>query len=467
MKQPTLPVALPEADAVTPPSRRIGSRKPSAASVALLWLTTAACGFPRPADLVSDAPGGSDGSTGPIVAIHVSPSGDDANDGLVLPVRTLKHAIGVAAADTMITQIALATGTYSASSGEEFPYIIPSNVTVVGPGDGSATLAGDSTAPGVTIDAGGLQDLTVQDFATAITVTGAANLKNVRVVASTVAVEVESTASLTVNNLDITGISITASGPCTKGIVLNGAAKLVAMTLGARSLGTAVDARDQSVTAITNATISGNATCAGVSLVSVLSTASFSLSDSVLDGGGGVGVVAQSTSFHATISNTTIENMKGDGLGGFPNLKGSFQMTGGELSNNGSSGAELGQGSWTFTNVVIRQNQNLAFYLQAADLIMRDCQVVGNGEGIDVFMGSTANLGTAASPGGNVFQGNQSVSVFAESPALVNAVGNTWNPNVQGADDNGRYTVTATITGPVAGMSNDNFSIANGSSILR
>jgi hypothetical protein len=164
-----------------------------------------------------------------------------------------------------------------------------------------------------------------------------------------VAVEVESTASLTVNNLDITGSATTGTGSCSTGIVLSGAAKLVAMTLAASRLGTALDARDQSATTIANATVSGNATCAGLSLMSVLSTASFSLSDSVLDGrANGVAIVAQSASFHATISNTVIGNMKGDGLVGFPSLKGSFQMTGGELSNNGASGAELGKGAWLF-----------------------------------------------------------------------------------------------------------------------
>lgn len=440
----------------------------SAASVALLVLTTASCGFPRPPDVVGDAPVGTDGPAGPIVAIHVSPSGDDANDGLMLPVKTLKHAIALAAANTQITQIVLATGTYSAATGETFPYIIPSNVTIVGPGDGGAILAGSQTEPGVTVDAGGLQDLDLQDFATAITVTGTANLKNIGVRTSTIAVQAEATASLTVNNLNITGIAVTGTGPCSTGIALNGAAKLVAMTLTTRDLGTTLDARDQSVVAIANATISGNPTCPGSTVMSVISTASFSLSDSVLDGGAaGIGIVAQSASFHATISNTIVRNMKGDGLGGFPNLKASFQMTGGELSSNGLSGAELGQGTWTFTNVAIRQNKNIAFYLQDASLVMRNCTVVGNGFGIDVYQGSVADLGTMSSPGNNVFQNNSDVSVFAESSVPVNAIGNTWNPNIQGADGNGKYITTATIAGPVAAVSNGNFQISAGCSLSR
>lgn len=456
MKQSTLADILVKAGNAMPQTRSTTRR---AATLALFLLATASCGFPRPPDVVGDASAGSDGPAGPIVAIHVSPSGDDASDGLTLPVKTLKHAIDLAAANPQITQIALTAGSYSGSSGEMFPYIIPANITVVGPAGGGAIIAGNKTVPGLTVDVGGLQDLSLQDFVTAVTVTGAANLKNVQILTSMIAVQIEATGSLTVNNLDITGLTPAGSG-CSSGVVLNGAAKLVATTLTARSVGSALDARDQSVVAVANATITGNSTCSGD--LSIMSTASFSLSDSLV-AGGGIGIYAQSTSFHATISNTIIRG----GLGGFPNLKGSFQMIGGELSNPQGSGAGLGLGTWTFTNVTIHQNRDLAFYLQSADLIMRDCQVIDNGEGIDIFQGSTADLGTVASPGGNVFQRNQAVSVFAESPALVNAVGNIWNPNVQGADGNGKYTTIATISGPVTGPDNGNYGISAGSSLSR
>lgn len=465
MKQFMLADIPGEPDVAMPSTRSATAR---AVSIALFVLTTAACGFPRPLDVLGDAPGGSDGPAGPIIAIHVSPSGDDSNDGLMLPVKTLKHAIELAAANTQITRIMLAAGTYSTSSGETFPYIIPSNITIVGPGDGGAILAGSQTEPGVTVDAGGLQDLDLQGFATAVTVTGAANLKNIRIRTSTTAVQAEATASLTVNNLDITGIAATGTGPCSAGIALNGAAKLVAMTLATRDLGATLDARDQSVVAIANATLSGNLNCSGSTIISIISTASFSLSDSVLDGGAaGIAIVAQSTSFHATISNAIIRNMQGDALGGFPNLNASFQMTGGELSNNGGAGAELGQGTWTFTNVAIRQNKNIAFYLQDANLVMRNCTVIGNGFGIDVYQRSFADLGTMANPGNNVFQNNSNASVFAESSVPVNAIGNTWNPNVQGADENGKYITTAAIPGPVAAVNNGNFQISDGSSLSR
>jgi hypothetical protein len=86
---------------------------------------------------------------------------------------------------------------------------------------------------------------------------------------------------------------------------------------------------------------------------------------------------------------------------------------------------------------------------------------------VDVFMGSIADLGTAANPGGNTFQGNSGVGVLAESGVLANAIGNTWNPNTQGADANGRYPVVATIPGPVAAPDNGNYGINETSSLSR
>ncbi|HMG23919.1 MAG TPA: hypothetical protein VK607_21440, partial [Kofleriaceae bacterium] len=91
--------------------------------ISLLVSLLVACGFPRPSNV-----GGDDGpvpgdaadpvpgdASEPGLVVHVSPAGDDANDGLVSPVKTVKHAIGIAAANTEITRIVLASGTYSAA----------------------------------------------------------------------------------------------------------------------------------------------------------------------------------------------------------------------------------------------------------------------------------------------------------------------------------------------------------------
>jgi len=93
--------------------------------------------------------------------------------------------------------------------------------------------------------------------------------------------------------------------------------------------------------------------------------------------------------------------------------------------------------------------------------------MIGNGSGIDASAGTAADLGTMLNPGNNVFQNNSNFSVFAEASVPVSAVGNTWNPNVQGADPNGKYTTVATISGQVDPVSNGNFAINPGCSLSR
>lgn len=58
------------------------------------------------------------------------------------------------------------------------------------------------------------------------------------------------------------------------------------------------------------------------------------------------------------------------------------------------------------------------------------------------FVTMTVDLGTAADPGGNTFTGNAASGLLnGMAPGqTLNAVGNTWTPNVQGADANGRYS---------------------------
>ncbi len=72
------------------------------------------------------------------------------------------------------------------------------------------------------------------------------------------------------------------------------------------------------------------------------------------------------------------------------------------------------------------------------------------------FSGSFIDLGSAASPGGNTFINSSAdlnprtmvgISTVAGTTATMNASGNTWRPNVQGADAAGKYAA-ATVTGP-------------------
>lgn len=174
MKHPTL------ASIVLPgmPRLRSAVRASAQGALLLLLLLFTACGFPRPPDVGDDGPGD---SPAPGITVHVSPSGDDANDGLTQPVKTLKRAIAIAGTNTTITMIALDAGSYRAAMGETFPYTVPANVTIAGPATGGAVLVGSTVEDGLKIDTGGLQDLEMDNFTVAVTVTGRVELAGIHV----------------------------------------------------------------------------------------------------------------------------------------------------------------------------------------------------------------------------------------------------------------------------------------------
>lgn len=425
---------------------------PICTSLLLALLT--ACGFPRPADVDDNLPGD---ASAPGLTVHVSPTGDDINDGLTQPVRTIKRAIGIAAASGERATIALAAGQYGATTGELFPSTVPLDVTIAGPAGGGAILVGSKVETGLVLDTGKLQNLEFEDFAVAITARGTGELANVRVRTSGIALREETTAKLTVSNLDIMG----AAGACAKGIELNGNAELTATDLVTRALGTTVLARDQGAANLSRATVSGDSSCMSA-VFDIKSNRSLTLSESLVDGGYfGITLLATGMPTHAMLTNVVIRNTKASAMTGRNAV---VQMIGGELSYGKNSGLDISSGNWTLTAVAIKQN-SLGIYTQNSTLIMRGCMVTGNRGGVDLGFSSSADFGTIADPGNNIFQNFSGIELYIEATGAatgsVDAVGNTWKPAVQGANDQGKYSVGTVIPGPVGGGPNDNFVIAN------
>lgn len=98
-------------------------------------------------------------------------------------------------------------------------------------------------------------------------------------------------------------------------------------------------------------------------------------------------------------------------------------------------------------------------------LKVRDTEITGNAAGIQNSgaAGSTCDLGTVDSPGGNDFSGNDTAGAgllsYLEAPSTTYAVGNTWNPNEQGASASGTYSVNGAgakldVTGQVTAGGN-------------
>jgi hypothetical protein len=396
--------------------------------------------------------------------VQVSPEGDDANDGFNMPVRTLKRGIGIATENTAITAILVAPGRYDAASGETFPYTVPANVTISGPAGGGAILAGTSTEPGLVIGAGELQDLEFESFTVAVTSNGNAQLTNLRVRSSGTAIRGEAGARLTVTKLDITGMA----GACATGVELNADTDLTAREVSTRALGVAFQIKDQTTASISRANITGDATCNTSSFV-VGTTKTFALDENIVEGGqNGIYFEGAAPPTTATLTNTTVRNMAKNALGGSNVM---FTMIGGELSSNGRAGLDVALGSWTFDNVVLKQNGVMGIYIQGGatsspgTLTMRGCTITNNRTGIYLFDYAVADLGTVANPGNNTLLANAQLGLHIDGnwgARLITAVGNTWRPNVQGSDAAGKYAVAASVPGPIDPATGNNFAIKPG-----
>lgn len=413
----------------------------------------AACNFPRPADVADDVPADADPGT----TLRVSLSGDDANDGITQPVKTLKHAIGLAAANSKVTAITLASGRYAVAGGEVFPYTVPANLTIIGPAGGGAILAGSMTEQGMILNGGALQDVELEDFTVAITATASATLTNLHVRTNMLAVRGETGAKLDVDNLDIAG----KTGACATGIVLNGAAELTVKALATRGLGTTLDAKDQSAVTISSSSMIGDRTCVQGStpVLFVASQNSLTVLDSIVDGGIlGISAAPKAGVLRISITNTIVRNAKSIGIlsggGGTVNLT----MQGGQLTDNDNAAQLFFKGTYSFRGVSASGN-SAGFYVQETTLVMRNCTVAGSQVGIDLLTPVAVDLGTVADPGNNLFA-NSSRNLYYESgTAQIEAVGNTWAPGIQGADATGRYPVPQVISGPVTVAPTTNYYI--------
>ena len=400
--------------------------------------------------------------------VQVSTTGNDANDGIAQPVKTLKRGIGIALANGEIATVSVAAGRYDAANGETFPYTVPGGITIEGPAGGGAILAGSGIEPGLSLESGTLANLEFESFAVAVTATGTGHIGGARVRTSALAIRAETAAQLAIDSLDITG----PTAGCKIGIELDGGASLVATNVRTGMLATAIVAKDQSTVMLGGGMIAGDASCTNLANVDIESTGSVAVSDTLIDGGAfGMFFPVDGPATAVTLTNTTIRNLTGDGLGG---RAVNLTMIGGALTNS-QDGMQASGGTWSFTNVMITGHRGLGIYIQGtaanaiATLTMRGSTLSQNAIGIDVFDFAVADFGTVASPGGNNFSGNTEDGVDIDGnfgAQLINAVGNTWRPNVQGADAQGHYTV-ATIPGPVAFASGNNFVLGSGWSLQR
>jgi hypothetical protein len=405
----------------------------------------AACGFPRPADVLDNVPTDAD----PAMTIHVAPNGDDANDGFVLPVKTVKHALGLATVNLAIGRVELAPGRYSTAQGETFPYTVPPNLTVAGPAGGGAILVGSGTEVALTVESATLQDLEFESFALVLAVTGKTHLTRLRVRLSSVAVRGDMAANIVAQDLDLSGVK----GACGTAIELNSSTSLLLERLTTQFYAISTKVSDQAELSMSKANIAGDSTCtlgAGTAAFSVASSGPFTLTDSIIDGGN-IGVyVSGRPGVHTRISGTTIRNV----VRVAANVTGDLDVNGGLLSSNPIA-LNAGGGVVALHDVAFVRG---GIQLGDGMITLRSCSITSSAS--DGTTGSAAyvfgqhasyDFGTVASPGNNTFQLNSAAGVEIEfGVSHVDAVGNTWRPGVQGADAAGHYS--SQLVGPVGPM---------------
>ena len=109
-------------------------------------------------------------------------------------------------------------------------------------------------------------------------------------------------------------------------------------------------------------------------------------------------------------------------------------------------------------------------FAESSSLKLRGSTVSGNAQyGVEIDGNLSADLGTQSDPGNNTFSGNALAGLrsVAATGQFVDAVGNTWVANKQGADANGHYSVSPLFApvpkaGPASGL---NFKIDNATAL--
>jgi hypothetical protein len=156
------------------------------------------------------------------------------------------------------------------------------------------------------------------------------------------------------------------------------------------------------------------------------------------------------------LTNSVLQNFTGNAI----NLPhgGTLSITGGQIKDNGGAGVRLGALA------------NPGFYSGVYTLTVRNAAIANNGtaqaDGAGLVLngaaGSVLDLGTAAQAGGNTILGLNSskpgVRVGTTAGNTVNAVGNTWVANQQGASATGTYSGTLVVTSG----SGQNYAVTSG-----
>ncbi len=439
-------------------------------------------------------------SLSPPQTYYVDPiAGSDANKGTEnKPFRTLFKALTTAQpGDT----VSLGPGVYSqATNGEQFgttsqPIPAVSGLTILGAlenGLPASTLQGTGSEVGLSLQANTtVKNLKLIHFDRAISAAqGQHSLSNLSLTRNAQGIWVGNFSQTTLAASAIsltaaaTGVLVARTGQFTMdgGSISGSASNCATGTTGLFVFGSG-QATLKNGANLTN--IAGAALAIQDTGMATLDTAT--ISRTLPSGCTPVASVRAAGSASLTLHSTIVRSMDGTNAGGIE-MQDNVQLTldggsvsrhtgtairvlgTGKLSVNGSSftSNQIGidasgapQASITITGATLQYNKQAGIIAPAFKL--RNSSVHDNGVGIKIN-GPAVDLGTLADVGNNTIQNNTTTGVtFASSisSGSVNAVGNTWNPNIQGADANGHYTIHMKVIGIGDFAHGTNFDLPN------
>jgi hypothetical protein len=411
------------------------------------------------------ADGGSGGS--PLGDLYVDSSlGDDAAAGTVeAPLKTIRRALELFEAER---RIVLVEGFYSEASGEVWDYVLPDGVVIHGDGEG-VRLVGTPETTAFETRGANLEYLTFEAFSEAlVSHEGTTELRGVTFHDNATALSLDGTADARLSSsCAFLGQGVGAHVAGTASLTMDTGIMTDVSTPSAL-----IHALDSSSVALSD--VDGELLVG--SLIWVDEEAAFSISDSSVELVAGNSLIEMSGEADVTIADTNLHSHDEDATVVFV-FGGTLEVTGSTVVG---ADADAGYGVTTsgnpvvsLTNVSFSNHGNGALRIDGGDVTVASCIFQGNGQSMEVsnaaelsVRGTTVvsgdyavfhtgthhpDLGSVAMPGGNDFSGADKCLYVSGVTGSMTAVGNTWKPNVQGADSMGHYTSDDSFFGPVTG----------------
>ncbi len=381
-----------------------------------------------------------------LLDLYVDPSaGSDANVGTkAAPLRTLAKAAALARDHQTVH---LARGVFSVTSGESFPIEVADGTTLLGEDTEASTIDGDAADTCLALRG----SATVRRLAVrhcrygTVARRGTVVLSSLTMAQSEVAIVARDDADVSVESSDITLDGASAMS----GISLSGGARL----------------------SVSGGTIHGGIGTPTVSPIAIVATGTdghrvkLSLADVTMRNNAQSLALEQAAD--ATLVRCTLDRAD-ERPGVHITVGGTSSLV---MQNSAlTRGSVHSAGDTTLMGGSVRAvTQSGAIVVDGGAFKMRNTVISGNANGIVATEAvGTLDLGTAADVGRNIIGGNASCGLVVRGATArhVQAVGNLWNPEVQGADGNGRYATPYSVRGPEQLAPRGNFALDAASSSI-